>query len=352
MQRTEWDLPDSPDVRPVRGSSLWRWAAVIGISAGLVLAAFFVPIPILYAYLPGPVRDVEKLIEVEGGRTYSSEGSLFLTTVSVDTEVTFVEWVAAMFDDTRAIVGRDAVTGGRPLDDLRREQEAEMRTSKRDAEAVALSAIGLAEPTGDGVKVLDTVPKAPAEGKLEPGDRIVAIDGERAQTTCDVGRLVDRRAAGDDVKVTFVRDGRRKTLALTAAAAPDDAQRAFLGVVMEDVNFSFDSPVTVEFATGEIAGPSAGLVFALTLYDRLTPEDVTGGRRIAGSGTISCDGGVGAIGGIEQKVAAAEREGADVFLAPAGNAEAARSVAGDMEVVSIATFRDALNYLEGVHSGS
>jgi Lon-like protease len=347
MHEDRWDVPTPPGVRPVRGSPLRRLVILLVTVVIVTFISFAVPIPMFYAYLPGPVRDVEKLIEVKGARTYSSEGSLLMTTVSVDTEVTVVDLISSAFDDTRSIVPRDAVTGGQSLDDLRRRQAEEMRDSKVEAEAVALSAIGLAAPTGEGVRVIDTVPRSPAAGEFEPGDVIVRIDGEKAQTTCDVGLLIDRRDAGDTIDITVVRDGGRKTLSLTTGPAPEDESRAFLGIVMEDIDFSFESPVTVDFPTGEIAGPSAGLMFALTLYDRLTPDDLTGGRRIAGTGTIACDGGVGAIGGVEQKVAAAERRGAEVFLAPAGNAVAARTVAGDIKVISVGTFRDALEYLEG-----
>jgi PDZ domain-containing protein len=106
--------------------------------------------------------------------------------------------------------------------------------------------------------------------------------------------------------------------------------------------------VGVKFKTGEIAGPSAGLMFTLALYDRLTPDDLTDGRKIAGTGTIACGGVVGPIGGVEEKVAGAEDQGAEIFLAPEGNYAAALGVADEIEVVSIATFDDAVEYLEGL----
>jgi len=107
--------------------------------------------------------------------------------------------------------------------------------------------------------------------------------------------------------------------------------------------------VDIEFGPGEGAGASAGLRFALQIYDRLTLDDLTNGRQIAGTGEIGCDGGVGPIGGVEQKVAGAAREGAEIFLAPTLNAEAARAAAGDdIQIVSISTFSDAVEFLEGL----
>ena len=118
---------------------------------------------------------------------------------------------------------------------------------------------------------------------------------------------------------------------------------------MEEINYEFDPGLDVKFDPGEIAGPSAGLMLALQIYDRLTPDDLTHGKQIAGTGEISCDGGVGPIGGIEQKVAGAAREGAEIFLAPTLNAADAREAAGDdIQVVSISTFDDAVKFLEGL----
>jgi PDZ domain-containing protein len=117
---------------------------------------------------------------------------------------------------------------------------------------------------------------------------------------------------------------------------------------MRDVNYRFDPGIQVDVDTGRIGGPSAGLMLSLAIYDRLTPSDLTGGHVIAGTGTIACDGGVGPIGGIEQKVAGAEDKGAEIFLAPRGNAPSARQVADDIEIVAVDSFADALSYLEGL----
>jgi PDZ domain-containing protein len=129
---------------------------------------------------------------------------------------------------------------------------------------------------------------------------------------------------------------------------PDDPDSAIIGVFMDDVNRQFAPGLEVGFDTGKIGGPSGGLMMTLALYDQLTPEDITGGRSVAGTGTIACDGGVGPIGGIEQKVAGAEDAGAEIFLAPSGNVAGARAVAKDIEIVEISSFDEAIRYLEGL----
>lgn len=326
---------------------LWRIVVVVVVVIALIGVAFLVPIPLFFAYLPGPVQELEGLVTVDGATTYSSEGTLYLTTVSVDTEVTFAEWVVALIDSTEQIVSRESVTGGESLDELRRQQREEMTDSKTSAEIVALGALGIATPEGDGARIDGLVQDTPAARLLHEGDVIRSIDGEEISTLCEVGRAVGAHEPGEDVRVTVLRDGATRTITLEAADNPNLPGRAFLGIAMSP-DFEFDAGLDIDFRTGRIAGPSAGLMFSLALYDRLTPDDLTNGREIAGTGTINCDGSVGPIGGIRQKVAGAEEQGADVFIAPIANADDARAVAGDIEVVAVETFQDALDYLSAV----
>jgi PDZ domain-containing protein len=325
----------------------WRTLALAALSIVLVIAAFTVPIPIFYMYLPGPVRDVERLVVVDGARTYSSDGALYLTTVSLDIHVTLDELLAAAIHPDESPVPSWQVTRGQTPQQLEREQRLDMTSSKRRASEVALSALGLGEAQGDGARVRRTIEALPADGVLQEGDVIVSVGGLGVDTTCEVAAAIDRVDVGEEVAITVLRDGDHDTVTVETASDPENPGSPVIGVLMADVNYRFRSGVEVDFKTGEIAGPSAGLMFALALYDRLSPEDLTGGRSIAGTGTIDCSGDVGQISGIVQKVAAAESHGADVFLAPAQNAAEARAAADDMAVVSVSTFSDALDYLHG-----
>lgn len=348
MLEPEWGTTEPPGARPVKGVSAGRLLVLAILAVALIIAAFFAPIPVFYRYLPGPVRDVEQLVDVGSTRTFSSEGSLLLTTVSVDPQVTFVEIVRSAFEDSTAIVAKDEVTGGESLKDLIEQQKEEMRLSKQAAQEVALAALGLSEPTGDGARVIRTIPKYPAAGVLREDDVIVSVEGQQVETTCEVGRAIDGHEVGDEVRVEVERDGESKTFTFETVEDPRNPGAPIIGVLMEDVNRAFNPGIEVEFETGKIGGPSGGLMMTLALYDQLTPDDLTSGRKIAGTGTIGCDGGVGAIGGIEQKVAGAEEAGASIFLAPAANAEAASGVADEIEIVSVTSFDDALEFLEGL----
>lgn len=348
MLEPEWGQTEPPGIKPVKGSPLVKLLVTAALVIALSAAAFLIPIPVFYAYLPGPVRDVERLVDVGDERTYSSEGSLLLTTVSVDPQVTFWEVVKAAFDDATAIVAKEDVTGGKTLDELIEDQKIEMRDSKQAAEEVALTALGFSEPTGDGARVIETIEDTPADGVLEIDDVIVSVEGRPVDTTCDVGRAIDQFEVGDTIEVGVKRDGRVESFDLEVARDPRDARAGIIGVFMEDVNRQFESNLDITIETGKIGGPSGGLMMTLALYDQLTPDDLTGGRKVAGTGTIGCDGGVGPIGGIEQKVAGAEEAGATIFLSPSANAEAAKSVADEIEIVTVSTFDQAVAYLEGL----
>lgn len=323
--------------------SYWRPLITLLVLVALFLFATRVPIPILYAYEPGPARDVENLVEVTGERTYSSDGSLFLTTVSIDTQVTAADWMRAAFDPAKRIVSREEVTGGLSFEEQERLQLDAMEASKEQARLVALSALGYPPP--DGAEIVRVDEAAPAGSVLEEDDVIVEVNGEQVETTCDASLGIGEVEPGDQVELEVLRDGERESFALNTTRHPQDPGMAYVGVAM--TNNDYEPGVEVEFDTENIGGPSAGLMFTLALYDQLTPDDLTGGRPIAGTGTIECGGEVGAIGGIEQKVAGAEAEGAEVFLAPSGNFDQALAVAGDIRVIEVANFSDALEYLEG-----
>lgn len=350
MQQSEWDLPD-PGVQPVRGFNPLRWVIFGLVGIVLVFIAFFVPIPVLYEFEPGPAPKVDRLLEIEGARTYSSEGTFRLTTVSVDTQITFVKWIASGLNPDTVVVTRDQVTGGQSLSQLQEQQEQQMDESHQSATEVALTALGVAKPTGNGAKVVAALRDYPADGVLEQDDVIVKIGETEVQTVCDAGREIDRYEVGERVEFTVRRDGRLRKVGLETVANPEDPNTSFVGIMMDEVAYEFDPGVDIKFEPGEIAGPSAGLMFALQIYDQMTPDDLTHGKQIAGTGEIGCDGGVGPIGGVEQKVAAAKREGAEIFLAPTLNAKAAREAArGGIQVVSVSTFDDALEFLEGLDS--
>jgi PDZ domain-containing protein len=317
---------------------LARWRFVLPI---LVFAFVlnFIRLP-YFVFEPGPAQDVIPLIHVEERQIYPTQGHFLLTAVSFF-QPNVYEIFRAWVDSTQEVVPQSYLLApGQTQEEETRVALSQMDTSKIDAAVVALAAeADYPDKHGTGALVETVYPDTPAEGKLFAGDLILAIDGEAVNTVEDVGPHIQSAGVGHALRFTVEAGGVRQDVEV-APAIVSGSDTPIIGVRLVD-NFPF--PVTID--SGGIGGPSAGLMWALGLTDILTPRDLTGGRTIAGTGTIDPEGKVGPIGGIEEKVAAAERAGAVLFFAPKDNAAAAKSVAGDMVIVPVQTYQQALDYL-------
>jgi len=205
--------------------------------------------------------------------------------------------------------------------------------------------------------VLRVMPGMPAEGKLMPGDHVFEIDGKAFKSSEEFIKYVSSKKAGDVVKLAYKRNGKTDQAEVQLKALEDGSNRAAVGIqLVDDKEIDVDPDVKVQ--SEEIGGPSAGLMFSLEIYNQLTKEDLTKGYEIAGTGTITPDGIVGRIGGIQQKVVAADKAGAEIFFAP--NEEgaqdsnyqeamiAAKDIKTKMKIVPVDTFEDAVIYLENL----
>jgi PDZ domain-containing protein len=260
------------------------------------------------------------------------------------TRLTGVGVLLAWLDPDRAVIARDVVYP--EGEDVGQEHEraiSQMDSSKLDASAVVMRELeGYPKEHGDGVLVESVVPGCAADGRLFPGDRILSIDGTEVDTYAAARRAIRATPSGATLTFDLSVDGTPETARLVRQPC-GGIERPLVGVSMIN-SFPFD----VSIASGDIGGPSAGLMWALGLYDLLTPGDLTGGRTIAGTGQIGVDGTVFPINGIQEKIAAAADAGATVFLVPEDNLKAARE-GGDhgLQLVPVSTFDDALAHLEG-----
>ena len=196
--------------------------------------------------------------------------------------------------------------------------------------------------------VVDATEKgAPADGRLLAGDRIVSVDGTPVRETDEVAAQVRKHRPGEQVEFVVERSGERRTEKIGTITGPDGGP--LVGVRMRgEVKFPFQVDITV----GDVGGPSAGLMFSLAIYDKLTPGALTGGLSVAGTGTITADGKVGAIGGIQQKMIGAREHGATIFLTPAENCQAAREAVPDgLRLVKVETLRGAIQALDALRTG-
>ncbi len=315
--------------------------------AGAVLATSYVLLP-YYAIAPGPAREVLPLIRIDGHPTYPSQGKLVLTSVVFD-QLTALGVIWAWLDPNKEVLSRSQLFApGETAEEERDRAISQMDRSKLDAAYVVLRELtGYPRQHGGGVLVEGIVDGCAADGELYPGDLIHSIDGAHVNTVREASAAIEVAPSGSTLTFDVTVDGEPQTIEL--AREPCGGEKdPLVGVSL--IN-SF--PFGIRISSGEIGGPSAGLMWALGLYDLLTPGDLTGGRTIAGTGELGIDGAVYPIGGIEEKVFAAARAGADVFLVPEGNLGEARAGGEDgVELVAVSTFDEAIEYLESAASGA
>jgi Predicted secreted protein containing a PDZ domain len=306
----------------------------------LVFVAGFVRLP-YYAVGPGPAREVEPLIDVSGHQRYPSSGKFIMTTVRWY-QVTPFQALLAWIDPNESLVKQDVLyPRGVSVQVEQQRARSDMDQSKIDATYVVLSKLtGYPKIHAPGALIEDSIPGCPADGKLYSGDTILAINDTPVRSVKEASRLLDAFAPGRPIDFHISAAGETHDISVAKGKCPGES-RPLIGINLVD-----PFPFKVAISSGDIGGPSAGLMFALGLYDTLTPGDLTQGRTIAGTGTIDDTGAVGPIGGITDKVVAAERVGADIFLVPKDNWSELKGVdTGKMKLIEVASFADAVKAL-------
>ena len=308
---------------------------------GLVVALNFYKLPVV-ALSPGPMEDVLARLKVQGSKVYDSEGKLYLTSVGIDDNVRFYEALLDMANHDVELLPRDVVyPDQRDDEEIDRENAELMDRSKETATVVALREVGYdIEPSR--VEITDVIAGAPAHGRLKPTDRILEADGRKVHSTEQVRAAIQGHEPGERVSFKIQRLGRTSTVPVRLQQV-DGEPRA--GIVLRDLFPSLPVKVSIE-TQNHIGGPSAGLMFTLSIIDKLTEEDLTAGRRIAGTGEIALDGDVMPVGGVAEKLVAVDRMGVDTFLIPEGNCAGVRGrVPRGLRLIKVANVKDALRFL-------
>jgi Lon-like protease len=331
--------------------------AAVGVAASLV-AASFVSVP--YVILsPGPTLNTlgtlsgrpggKPLIDISGRRTYPTSGHLNLVTVSYQggPQDSFNIFTAlqAWLTPREAVVPEAELFGpGQTQQQVARQDTQAMVGSQQTAEAAALCQLGIRFATLDTVAGVER--GMPATGVLRTGDVITAVDGTPVTCRADAGALIRSHRPGVPVVLTISRGRVVKHVRLRTANL---AGHAVVGIYVAE---SYRFPFQVKVNVGDIGGPSAGLMFALGIVDKLTPGNLTGGRFIAGTGEISANGTVSPIGGIQQKMAGARAAGATIFLTPAANCpDTAGAVPAGLRLVKVSTLAGAVAALKTLMAG-
>ena len=343
--------PSASPTRPANRTWLW-WAlgGLLVLLAGAVLAAFTVRIP-YYEFRPGTVRPIASNVVVEDVESYPPGGEIAFTTVSLR-HSTVASYVAAWFDDDIEVVDEEVILGDRTPSENRQFNLQLMDTSKQEAIRVALLALGHEVVVDiDGVVVVEVMPGSAADGLLSVGDTITAIDGQELAEGSDVTEIMVDKAPGERVLLEVEPPDRSqaRTVEVVLGTAEDEPGRGIIGVLLQPRDPRYQYPFPVDIESGDVGGPSAGLAFTLGVLDVLTPGELTGGDRVAATGTIDGLGNVGPVGGVAQKTAAVIDSGYDVFLVPSTEYEEAAERAGDdLQVIPVDTLQEALDALESL----
>jgi Lon-like protease len=339
-----------PHTRIGRGAGSLLTVVVLGVLAGVALMLVKVD---QVVYHPGPVYDTLGSINEtpvvqlgEGLETFETEGRLYFTTISVaggpGDPLSAWDWLVARWTPSTTVVPREQVFPENVTREQVRDQNtALMQHSQEDAAVVALRTQGIEVP--EQIVVAQVIVDTPADGVLEVDDQILTVAGETMTDAEAVRSRLQEVEAGQSVSMTIRRDGEEVSLEVPTVRN-EETDRTIVGVYLAP---KYDLPYEVTIDAGNVGGSSAGLMFALAVYDEITPGALTGGKTFAGTGTISGTGQVGTIGGVKQKMHAAAGAAAEVFLTPAGNcAEVVGNEPGDLVVVPVETFKQAVDVVE------
>jgi PDZ domain-containing protein len=321
-------------------------------AAAAIAVSVLVPVP--YVILgPGPTLNTlgkdssgHPLITISGHASYPTTGHLNMVTVSYqggpgDNLSIFAALAAWLNPDEAVVPESELFAPGQSQKQTQQQNAQEMTSSQQTAVAAALTALHIRY--GMQVVVVLAETGYPAYGVLKPGDVITAVDGQAVTSRANLTDLVRAHPAGSPLTLTIIRNGSTQKVQVSTKQV---GGHPVMGV---EIAGQYKFPFTVKFSVGDIGGPSAGMMFALGIIDKLTSLDLTGGKFIAGTGEITASGQVEAIGGIQQKMAAARQAGATVFLAPAANCSAAKgAVPAGLRLVKVSTLSQAVTYLEAL----
>ncbi len=346
--------PDRP--RPPRSVRVGRTLLLAGLVGAFGLS--FAPTPYVIEQ-PGPVFDTLGEVTVDGDEvplisipdetTYPTGGTLDMLTVSVvgnrDQQPSWLEVVSAWADPSKAVVPVDAIyPDGESVEQSNEQSAIDMQNSQKDA--VAASLIELGYDLDSTLTIEALAPESPSEGVLAEGDEIVAVNGEDPADVTQLRSIIADNGTSRPAVIEVLRDGESVEVDVTPIDNAEGDGKPIVGI---SVATEYDFPFEVKIQLENVGGPSAGMMFALGIIDKLTPGELTGGEDVAGTGTITSDGLVGPIGGIRQKLYAARDDGASVFLAPVDNCdEVTGHIPSGIEVFAVSTLEESLDVLSAI----
>ena len=314
-------------------------------TALIILAGFTVPLPYVETQ-PGTPTEIAPLIEIDGVEVTELHGSASLLTIRQRDQAVLPALLVLLDGDRSLNHIQEVFPPDIDRDDYHAAQRERFRQQFEVAAAVGAQAAGIEVEISTAVVVMNVLRDSPADGVLRPGDVISAVDGDPLDDANQLQAITQSGSVGDELTLTVVRDGEEQEITATLGEiAGEDGPR--LGIAIDDGVERLELPFDVALRDGtRIGGPSAGLMVALTVYDLLSEEDLLDGRVVVGTGTMGSNGTVGGVGGIPEKMVAAEAYGADLVLVPESQLDAARGAAPEgLTIVGVATLDEAIEVL-------
>ena len=304
----------------------------------LSLTAWYVPTP-YHLEAPGRAFDVGAIVTVESQDVYPSTGQFLMPTV-VSEKATIIYCLYSLFDP-EATLQLSAERG--PMAQSSESDQGQMLRSQYFAALVAFRALGHELPADfQGLRILQIGADSPNRNTLKVNDLLKAIDDSELSSFRQFKKILNQKETGKKFQATVERDGSPQTIELEVFRPQN---RALIGVNLQPEYVQSEFPIPIFFSSGTTSGASGGLVFALEIYNRLTPDDITKGRKIAATGTLDPRGNVGSINGVDLKLKGAQRAGAEVILVPKDNYSGLNWLPDNVEVIPVESFNDALDAL-------
>ena len=333
------------------------WTALVSALAFICLAVLLVVVPVPFvSWTPGGTRDTlgnvgnEPMITVQGVDTYPTTGRLDMTIVAItpaDARLSLPQALLAYWLPNRDALPRDAVYApGKTAEQVENEDADMMETAQDDAVVAALRADG--RPVTEMPAIFSVTVGGPAHKLLLPGDLVVSVDGIPTPDDEAVRKRILSHRVGQKVRFVVIRDTVETEVVVTTVESNVQSDAPVVGITLT-TGYRYEPEISFDLGQ-QIGGPSAGLVFALAIYDKITNGPLLAGRHLAGTGTITPDGDVQAIGGIQEKIAAAQRAGATAFFVPANNCPDLEGVSTSMTLIKVATLNEAIKAVQAVNS--
>ncbi|NLM45618.1 MAG: PDZ domain-containing protein [Firmicutes bacterium] len=324
---------------------LLKAIAVVALAAALLFSRTG-----YFLVRPGSAEDLSRIVAVEQ-KAGADAGSFYLVTVTQQTASPLMLFFGALDPIVDVRRKSSVVPPGMDLKEYNNLMVRWMEESQNLAKVIALRELGYEVPiTSDGVEVVQVEEDSPAQGILFPGDIITAVDGKTVYLTNELMDIVQSRPIGETVRLKVVRNGEEREVTVPTTRHTELPDKAAIRVLIKTLNWQPILPFRIEIEVGEISGPSAGLMFVLEILNQLDPHDLTAGYKIAGTGTINLQREIGPIGGVRQKVRAAEKERADYFLVPLENYAEAKTAVRSITLVPVETLDDALQFLRSLEN--